>query len=394
MLAKTLAAWSSLSLVLLVLATVASLRAAESANLHHQNHSEASPILAEYDFEWQSPSGPDTFWVRQSGDGEVALSNAFRVSGARSLHISEVPGNRDFAEFLAYFRECREGTVFIQYYLLLTDPEQRFNFGLAGQEWFLNMEKNGHAIWLQTYDGVFRHLTGGENRDWQQLFAPRPFVWYFVDLVYHVDAGRYDLAIYEEGVEEAVIDLRGASSANGHAGSSVKYLSLIGDLEDAGRFDFFVDDLIIATDPAVLQLPFVAPGRRWTFVEMLPVEPRRELGDQERADLFRQAQRWLDELSDRADRAALDRLEAAADEAFLAGEIDLAEEVYKRLSEFDLRRARILLKLADIKHLRGDVEGERELREMFYGRLDYEEDTRGRVTRSAPDTAQRASSQV
>ncbi len=382
MLGKGPAAWSSLALVLLVPAAVPSLRAAESADLHHQDHPAASPILAEYDFEWRSPSGPDTFWVRQSGDGEVALSNAFRVSGARSLHISEVPGNRDFAEFLAYFRECREGTVFIQYYLLLTDAEQRFNFGLAGPGWFLNMEKNGHAIWLQTNDGVLRHLPGGpggENGGWQQLFVPRPFAWYFVDLVYHVDGGRYDLAIYEEGLEDPVIDLRGVRSTNGHAGSSVRYFSLIGDLEDAGRFDFFVDDVIIATDPAVRQQPFVAPGRRRTFVEMLPVASFQGLSDQERLGLFWKARLWLDELSTTTGSAELDQLEAAADEAFLTGDVDLAERIYERLSEFDAsrahraRRARVLLKLADVKHQRGDVEGERALREIFYGRLDYEE---------------------
>lgn len=357
----------------LVSLTASALPAAEPSNLHHQEHSEESPVLAEYDFERPSPSGPDTFWVRQSGDGEVALSNAFRVSGSRSLHISEVPGNRDFAEFLAYFRECREGTVFIQFYLLLTDPEQRFNFGLAGPGWFLNMDKNGHAIWLQTNDGVFQHLTGGESRGWQQLFAPSPFAWYFVDFVYHVADGTYDLAIFEEGLEEPVIDVRSAVNANGNEGSSVKYFSLIGDLEDAGRFDFFVDDLIIATDPAVRQRPFVAPGRRKTFVEMLPAERRQDLTDEERSDLFWQARAWVEEVTEDTARETLDRLESAGDEAFLAGEIDLAEEIYERLSDFGARRSRVLLKLADVKHLRGDVRGERALREEFYGRLDYEE---------------------
>ena len=121
------------------------------SGLYHQDHPESSPILAVYDFEQPEPSGPDTFWVRQREGGAVALSDAFRVSGERSLHISEVPGNRDFAEFLAYFRQRDEGSVFI----------------------------------------------------------PR-------------------------------VDLTGVPGFNGHADSSVKYFSLIGDLEDAGRFDFFV----------------------------------------------------------------------------------------------------------------------------------------------------------
>ncbi len=84
--------------------------------------------------------------MRQSGDGEVALSNAFRVAGSRSLHISEVPDNRDFAKLLAYFCEADEGTVFVQYYILLTEPRQHFNFALAGPGWFLNMNKGTHAI--------------------------------------------------------------------------------------------------------------------------------------------------------------------------------------------------------------------------------------------------------
>ena len=70
---------------------------AERSGLHHQDHPQTSPILAAYDFEQPGPSGPDTFWVRQRDGGAVALSDAFRVSGERSLHISEVPGNRDFA---------------------------------------------------------------------------------------------------------------------------------------------------------------------------------------------------------------------------------------------------------------------------------------------------------
>ena len=148
-------------------------------NLHHQEHPETSPILASYDFEGPTPSGPDTHWVRQRDGGSVALSNAFRVNGERSLHISEVPGNRDFAEFLAYFRERDEGDVYIQFYLLLTDTEQRFNFGLAGPRWFLSTHQGGHAIWLQTDHGFFRHRPGNE---WRTLFEPRPFIWHFIDI--------------------------------------------------------------------------------------------------------------------------------------------------------------------------------------------------------------------
>jgi len=341
-----------------------------SVGLHHQEYPETSPILAFYEFEEPTPSGPDTFWVRQTGGGEVALSSAFRIAGQNSLHISEVPGNRDFAEFLAYFRECREGVVFIQYYLLLTDPEQRFNFGLAGSSWFLSAERHGHAVWLQTDDGIFRHRP---NEGWQQLFAPRPFAWYFIDLVYHVEKGTYDLSIFEEGLEEPVIDLRGALGMNGHRQSAVQYFSLIGDLEDAGRFDFFVDNLVIATDPALRQKPFVAPGRRRFFVDILAAGPPQDMSSQELQDYLWQAQRKLLGLDAEASADVLDRLEAAADEAFRAGRLDLAEEIYQRLQDWPDRGVRMLLKLADVRYLQGDVDAERTLRESIYGRLDYEQ---------------------
>lgn len=52
----------------------------------------------------------------------------------------------------------------------------------------------------------------------------------------------------------------------------VRYFSFIGDLEDEGRFSYFVDDLLVATDPSVRLEPFVAPGRRRYFVEIFAGE--------------------------------------------------------------------------------------------------------------------------
>jgi hypothetical protein len=338
--------------------------------MHHQEQPEGSPILASYDFEKPTPAGPDTHWIRQRDGGGVALSSAFRFSGERSLHISEVPGNRDFAEFLAYFEEWRDGDVYIQFYLLLTDPEQRFNFGLAGTSWFLSRAEHGHAIWLQTDDGVFRHHPAG---GWQELFTPRPFAWHFIDIVYHVAEGTYDLRIREEGLAQPLVDLFGVRAFHGQQESAVKYFSLIGDLEDAGRFDFFVDDLLIATVPEVRLEPFVAPGRRRYFVETLAVAPRRELSDTERTELFWHARRWLDALAADSGAEELDRLEAVADEAVLSGYLDTAEAIYRRLAGYPDRSVRILLKLADHAHLAGEVDAERALRESIYGRLGVED---------------------
>ncbi len=335
-----------------------------------------SPVLAAYDFEQPVPSGPDTFWLRQRR-GSVDLSTAFRVSGERSLHLREVAGDRDFSEFLAYFDERREGAVFIQFYLLLTDLEETLNVGLAGTRWFLNPTRHGHAVWIHSGGGELRHRPAEAVEDGRRLFEPRAFTWYFVDLVYDVDRGRYDLAIYEEGLEEPVVDLRGERNFADSDGSSVRYFSLIGDLEDEDGFDFFVDDLLIATDPAVLQKPFVAPGRRHWFVELFaPQDPELDAAGLE--DLLWEARKTLRQPFDaaalEADAPILELLESAADAAFIRRDLALAAEIYELLSERPELRVKMWLKLADVAYLRGDTERERWLREAVYGRLDLEED--------------------
>ncbi len=358
------------------LATVALLMGSLAAGAVAQTGEDAaSPILAAYDFEQTTSSGPDTFWLRDGSGGQVDLSKAFRVSGVRSLHLREEAGNRDFAEFLGYFDERRTGTVFVQFYLLLTDPAQRFNFGFAGTRWFLSSEQHGHAVWLGTRDGKLGHRPAGR---WAPIFTPQPFVWYFVDLVYRVDQGTYDLAIFDEACgrecEVPIADLRAQRNFADTDHSSVRYFSFIGDLEDEGRFDYFIDDVLVATDPEVRQRPFVAPGRRRFFVERLRVDTQ-PLGQEARDDLFFAARQWLRggaALGSDGSPSA-DRLEQAADEAFSSGELVLATELYLRLEEEPSRRARIRLKRADVAHRVGDVETERALREAIYGRLELEE---------------------
>ena len=50
-----------------------------------------------------------------------------------------------------------------------------------------------------------------------------------------------------------------------------------------------------------------------------------------------------------------------------------AAQIFERLVSDPQRRVRILLKLSDLEHLRGDVDAERELRESIYGSLQFEE---------------------
>jgi hypothetical protein len=349
--------------------------AAPDADRRQPGSAPASPVLVAYDFETPRPTGPDTFWIREPQDTEVTLSRAFHVGGERSLRLREVAGNEDFAELLSYFRETRSGVVLIQLYVMLADPRERFNIGLAGERWFLSRTQHGHAVWIQTTDGELVHQT----RDgWQTLLTPRPFTWYFVDLVYDVDRGVYALRIHEEGREEPLVDLHDQPAYHGHRESSVRFFSVIGDLEDEGRTDVFLDDLLIATDPAVRQRPFVAPGRRRFFVESHAAGAP-PATDAERDDLFHAARVAL--AGAPAAKAAIpaggesDLVERAADEAFRGRDLAFAEQLYSAVVDQPDRRIRVLLKLADIAHLRGDVERERTLRESFYGRLRLEEES-------------------
>ncbi len=128
---------------------------------------------------------------------------------------------------------------------------------------------------------------------------------------------------------------------------------------------------LIATDPAVLLKPFVAPGRRQLFVERYRVN-REPLAEDELEDLLWEARSALAKSSAEPGLDP-DRLECAADEAFFQGDLDLAEQIYDRLHQDPKRAQRILLKLSDISYKRGDREEERRLRESIYGSLDYEE---------------------
>ena len=328
-------------------------------------------VLAAYDFEDPVASGPDTFWARHADGGVIDLTTAFRFSGERSLRLREAAGNGDFVEFLAYFAERTTGAVFVQFYVLFADPGERFNFGLAGERWFLARERGGHAVWLQTSeDRLLQHTASAS----QSLATVRTFTWYFVDLVYHVDSGSYDVALWQEGVDDALVDLRGVRAYHDHDASPVKFASFIGDLEDQGHFDVFIDDLLIASDPSVRLGPFVAPGRRSLFVDRLPSPAPPP--DAPRQDLIEAGWRLLREHPDGQVPPELEIVaEQAADEALRGGELSLAEVLYERLRQgpWTPLAQRAMLKLADVHHLLGHVDEERELREAIYGRVELEE---------------------
>src|SRR5262249_56379110 len=80
--------------------------------------------------------GPDTFAVFRAAHGRVGLSTAFRLSGYRSVEISDVAGNGDFSELQGYFPVQRTGRVFAHFALLTARPEEELNVALAGPNGF------------------------------------------------------------------------------------------------------------------------------------------------------------------------------------------------------------------------------------------------------------------
>jgi hypothetical protein len=222
-------------------------------------------VLVRYGFDDDSvATGPDTFAVFRAAHGRVALSSAFRLSGYRSVEISDVAGNRDFSELQGYFPEQRSGRVFAHFALLTARPEEELNVALAGPKRF-QLGKDGIAFWLATREGRFVHVSDSIPK---KLAAVRAFVWYTVDLAYDVERGRYDLAIHEEGRQEPVVSLRDQPGAASQPGSSVDVFSFISDpVEDASEVTYYVDDVVIATSRDVAVPPLVAPGRRKLFVD-------------------------------------------------------------------------------------------------------------------------------
>jgi tetratricopeptide (TPR) repeat protein len=209
-------------------------------------------------------TGPDTFAVFEKAQGSVALATAYRTSGYHSVAIREAAGDGDFAELQGYFAARRQGTLYVHFAFLVADPRQELNIALAGPAGF-RLGKDGIAVWLTTRGGMLAHVSDSITH---RLFPLERFTWYRVDLAYDIDRGTYDLSVAEELQLEQRVHLRDQPNAASQAGSAVDKFSFIGDLVDASEVRYFVDDVVIGTDAAVEQLPFIAPGRRTLFTEI------------------------------------------------------------------------------------------------------------------------------
>jgi hypothetical protein len=235
-------------------------------------------VLASYSFEDTVATGPDTFAIWQGarhtggGRGRVTLSEAFHLSGYRSVELKDVAGDGDFPELQGYFAERRTGKVFFHFAFLTTDPAEELNIALAGPRFF-QMQKDGIAFWLRTEDGRLVHVSDSIPK---KLFVVEPFVWYAVDVAYDVAAGTYALTVRREGDGSPLVALRDQPNPARQPGSALDKFSFVGSpYVDRSNVVYYVDDVVIGTDQSVTQLPFVAPGRRKLFVDLFGEYQRR-----------------------------------------------------------------------------------------------------------------------
>lgn len=300
---------------------------------------ERAQVLAHYDFEDEhTPSGPDTHAVFQPPKGGVRASPAVRVSGSYSLEIVEVADDGDVSEFQGYIPEQKQGRLFMHFAFLVATPVEEFNIAFAGPQHF-SLGKDGIAIWLAGRNGNLQHYS---DSIWRKLFTIMPFVWYFAEISYDIDAGTYDLLIRQEHIDTPVVDLTAQPNAASAPGSSVSKYSFISTPpgRDNSNVTYYIDDLTIWTG-AKDQVPsFVAPGRRKFFVDAFATvhEPSNDL-------------------------------EKSGDAEFTAKNPAGAKQYYERaLESADAETAWYLrLKLADVAYMLGDAELEKRLREAVYG---------------------------
>ena len=227
-----------------------------------------SPVLASFDFDGDEvETGPYTVIAYEHARGTVNLTTRFRHSGTRSVEITDVAGDGEFAELQGFFREMPSGTVHVHFAFMLAEPGEAMNIATAGAGHFA-MARNGFGFWLKNRGGVLHHVTGGRD---VPLFRPAAFTWYVADVAYDVDQGRYDLRIVAEGRPGPVVFLRAVPNPMGLKRSRIHKFSFIGDPpgQDGSNARFYVDDIVVRADHAVpAEGPFVAPGRRMLFVDV------------------------------------------------------------------------------------------------------------------------------
>jgi hypothetical protein len=222
-------------------------------------------LLVRYSFDdGLIDTGPDTFAVFQAAKGHVRLATEFRFSGYRSIELRDVAEDGDFPEVQGYFPERKAGELYFHFAMLVANPKEPLNIALAGPKWF-GLTKDGLAFWLKSRDGVLLHVTDSIPT---KLFALEAFTWYVVDARLDIERGTYDLVIRRENQDTPDVALKDQPNAANAPGSSVDKFSFVGSVfEDDSNVTYYVDDVTLGTDRAVVLGPFVAPGRRKLFID-------------------------------------------------------------------------------------------------------------------------------
>lgn len=215
-------------------------------------------------------SGPDTFELFERGTSEVSLSSEFSFRGGHSLHIQDYIENSSFPEFQGYFPTISGGTLEIGFALMTPNPEERFNIALAGDQHF-SMAQNGIGFWLLNDSGTLRHMSDSIPK---RLFDLTPFRWYWFDIKLDVTNGEYSMNVIDESGAQ-IINIENQKHPTNSKKSNLKKYSFIGDLEDQGNADFYIDEFILRTDHADSPKPLIAPGRRSLFVDLWDAQDRK-----------------------------------------------------------------------------------------------------------------------
>jgi hypothetical protein len=239
-------------------------------------------------------AGPDTFRVIEQQKGTVRLAEEYRYSGARSVRLSAVTGDPGFPELQGYVPVQRTGTLHFHFALLLTNPGEELNIALAGPAHFTK-QMNGLGFWLTTRKGRLMQWSAGELKDLAEL---RPFVWYVVDCLYRIGAGKFDLTVRSELDREPLVMLRDQPNVMGLEESSIDRWSFVSNpFAPDSNVSYYFDDVELTSTDAAQMPPVVAPGRRQLFVDRwndarreqsqhpgcLPVTDPSDLGNSEAA---------------------------------------------------------------------------------------------------------------
>ena len=225
---------------------------------------QADSVLIRHDFDGaQIETGP---WLTafEFAEGRVELTTEVRYSGERSVTITDVAGDGNFAELQGFFPRHASGSLNFSFALMTAEPEEELNIAFAGPQYF-NTKPDGIALWFKSVDGTLTQLSDGA---WTPLFKLQRFTWYRFSIDYDVTEGRYALKVWEERADEPFLVTEPLPNAIGKRRSAVDKFSFIGGEpgRDNSNVVFYLDDIVIAGDAKRKPGEYVAPGRRTLFV--------------------------------------------------------------------------------------------------------------------------------